>query len=51
MVNSPNNPSGAVYSEDNIKGLANLLKRKQTEYGTEIFIISDEPYRRIIFEA
>jgi aspartate aminotransferase len=51
MINSPNNPSGAVYSEDSIKGLAVLLERKQAEYRTEIFIISDEPYRRIIFDG
>ena len=49
MINSPNNPSGAVYSEENIKGLAALLERKQAEHSTEIFIISDEPYKRIIF--
>jgi len=40
MVNSPNNPTGAVYSEESIKGLAALLERKQAEHGTEIFIIS-----------
>ena len=51
MVNSPNNPSGAVYSEESLKGLAALLERKQAEHGTEIFIISDEPYRRIIFDG
>ena len=51
MVNSPNNPSGAVYSEDSIKGLAALLEQKQAEYDTEIFIVSDEPYRRIIFDG
>ena len=50
MVNSPNNPSGAVYSEESLKGLAELLERKQAEHGTEIFIISDEPYKRIIFD-
>ena len=51
MINSPNNPSGAVYSEESIKGLAALLERKQAEHGTEIFIISDEPYKRIIFDG
>ena len=51
MVNSPNNPTGAVYSEDSLKGLAALLEHKQAEHGTEIFIISDEPYRRIIFDG
>ena len=51
MINSPNNPSGAVYSEESLKGLAALLERKQAEHSTEIFIISDEPYRRIIFDG
>ena len=51
LINSPNNPSGAVYSEGRLTGLAALLERKQAEHGTEIFIISDEPYRRIIFDG
>ena len=51
IVNSPNNPSGAVYSEETIKKLAAVLERKQQEYGHPIFIISDEPYREIAFEG
>ena len=51
LINSPNNPSGAVYSEERLTGLAALLEWKQAEHGTEIFIISDEPYRRIIFDG
>ena len=51
IVNSPNNPSGVVYSPEEISGLAELLKRKQSEHGTEIFLISDEPYKRIIFDG
>ncbi len=50
IVNSPNNPSGVVYSTEEIAGLARLLDRKQAEHGTEIFLISDEPYKRIIFD-
>ena len=50
IVNSPNNPSGAVYSEATIKKLAEILKLKEKEYGHPIFIISDEPYREIAFE-
>ena len=50
IVNSPNNPSGVVYSAEEIAGLARLLDRKQAEHGTEIFLISDEPYKRIIFD-
>ena len=49
IVNSPNNPSGAVYSEETIKALAALLRRKQQEYDHPIFLISDEPYREIAY--
>ncbi len=51
IINSPNNPSGAVYSEETIKKLAKLLYEKQKEYGTDIFIISDEPYREIAYDG
>ena len=51
IVNSPNNPSGAVYSEDTIKRLAALLEKKEKEYGTSIFIICDEPYREIVYDG
>ncbi len=49
LINSPNNPSGAVYSEETIKRLAAVLEEKQKEYGHSIYIISDEPYREIVF--
>ncbi|MBP3604653.1 MAG: pyridoxal phosphate-dependent aminotransferase [Lachnospiraceae bacterium] len=49
LINTPNNPSGAVYSSETLTQLAQLLKRKQDEYGHDIFIISDEPYREIVF--
>ena len=45
VVNSPNNPSGAVYSEQTIKCLAEMLREKENEYGHPIYLISDEPYR------
>lgn len=51
IVNSPNNPSGAVYSEDTIKQLSEILRAKEKEYGHAIFIIADEPYREIAFEG
>ena len=51
IVNSPNNPSGAVYSEATIKKLAEILQAKEKEYGHPIFIIADEPYREIAFEG
>ncbi len=51
IVNSPNNPSGAVYSEATIKKLAQILQAKEKEYHHPIFIIADEPYREIAFEG
>ncbi|MBO5282062.1 MAG: pyridoxal phosphate-dependent aminotransferase [Lachnospiraceae bacterium] len=51
LINTPNNPSGIVYSEATIQKLADTLKRKSAEYGHDIFIISDEPYREIVFEG
>lgn len=51
LINTPNNPSGAVYSEETLKKLSGLLDRKQKEYGHDIFLISDEPYREILFEG
>lgn len=51
LINTPNNPSGAVYSEDTIRRLADMLADKQREYGHDIFIISDEPYREIVFDG
>ena len=50
IVNSPNNPSGAVYSGEQLEALAQLLRRKQEEHGGEIFLLSDEPYRRILYD-
>lgn len=49
LINSPNNPTGIVYSEETIKKLAAILEEKQKEYGHSIYIISDEPYREIAF--
>ncbi len=51
LINSPNNPSGVVYSEETIREMANLLYKKQEEFGHDIFLISDEPYREIIFDG
>lgn len=51
IVNSPNNPSGVIYSEDTIKTLAKILEKKEKEYGHPIFLISDEPYREIAYDG
>ena len=49
IVNTPNNPTGVVYSEETIKKLAAIMEAKQKEYGTDIFLISDEPYRELVY--
>lgn len=51
IINSPNNPTGAVFSPDTIKALSDMLVRKQAEYGTDIYIIADEPYRELSYGA
>ncbi len=51
LINTPNNPTGVVYTEATILQLVDVLKRKSAEFGTEIFIISDEPYREIVFNG
>ncbi len=49
IVNSPNNPSGVVYTEETLKKLAEVLTRKSKEYGHPIYIIADEPYRELVY--
>lgn len=49
LVNTPNNPSGIVYTEETLKKLAEIMMKKSEEYGHDIYLISDEPYREIIF--
>ena len=51
LINTPNNPSGIVYTTETLARLAGVLTRKQEEYGHDIFLISDEPYREIVFEG
>jgi aspartate aminotransferase len=51
LLNSPNNPTGKVYSEASIKGLATLLEEKGREYGKVIYLVSDEPYRDIVYDC
>lgn len=50
IINSPNNPSGVVYSEEEIIKLSELLERCSAEYGNPIYLISDEPYRELVFD-
>ena len=50
LINSPNNPSGVVYGVETMKTLAQMLKRKSEEFGAPIYLISDEPYRELIYD-
>lgn len=49
LVNSPNNPSGVVYSEDTVKKLADLLQKKSAQFGKTIYLVTDEPYRELVY--
>ena len=51
IINSPNNPTGVVYSEDTIRELAAALEEGSQKYGTQIYIISDEPYRELAYDG
>ena len=51
ILNTPNNPTGVVYSEETIKKLAAIMEAKQEEYGTDIYLISDEPYRELVYDG
>jgi aspartate aminotransferase len=51
LINSPNNPAGTVYPQESIEALGDLLERKSRELGRTIYLISDEPYRKIVFDG
>lgn len=51
LINTPNNPSGIVYSEETVKRLSDILREAQNKYSHAIYIISDEPYREIVFDG
>ena len=50
LINSPNNPTGQIYSEESLKALGKILEKKSDEYGAIIYLVSDEPYRKIVFD-
>ena len=50
LVNTPNNPTGVIYKEDVIKKMTEIMNRKEQEFGHEIFLISDEPYRELVYD-
>ncbi len=49
IINSPNNPTGQIYSRESLDALGALLEKKSAQYGREIYLVSDEPYRKIVF--
>jgi len=51
LINSPNNPTGKVYNEASIRGLAELLEDRSRAYGKDIYLVSDEPYRDIVYDG
>jgi aspartate aminotransferase len=51
LLNSPNNPTGAIYSEETIKKIAGILMKKQKELGRTLFILADEPYRELVYDG
>lgn len=51
IINTPNNPTGVVYSEETIQKLAAILEQKQKEFGTAIYLIADEPYRELAYDG
>lgn len=51
IINTPNNPTGVVYSEETLNKIAAILQRKEKEFGTSIYVLSDQPYAEIIFDG
>ena len=51
IINTPNNPTGVIYSEETIKKMAAILVEKEREFGTDIYLISDEPYRELAYDG
>lgn len=51
IINNPNNPTGVVYSEETLKRLSQIMEKKQSEYKTDIYLISDEPYRELVYDG
>lgn len=51
IVNTPNNPTGVIYKSETMQQIAAILERKQQEFGTDIYLISDEPYRELVYDG
>lgn len=51
LINNPNNPTGVVYTEETIRKMADILRKAQKKFGTDIYLISDEPYRELVYDG
>jgi aspartate aminotransferase len=51
LINTPNNPTGVIYSDETMNGIADILRRKEAEYKKDIYLISDEPYRELVYDG
>jgi len=51
LINTPNNPTGVIYSDETMRKLAGILEKKEKEYKKEIYLISDEPYRELVYDG
>lgn len=51
IINSPNNPTGVIYSEESLRAMAAILEAKEKEFGTSIYVLSDEPYNKIVYDG
>ena len=51
IINNPNNPTGVVYSEEDIKAIVSVIEEKKAQFGTDICLISDEPYRELVYDG
>lgn len=51
IINTPNNPSGVIYSDQRMRQIAAVLTEKEAEFGTDIYLISDEPYRELVYDG
>ena len=50
IINTPNNPTGVIYTEENLKAFCEILRKKEAEYGHPIYLIADEPYRELVYD-
>jgi len=50
IINTPNNPTGVIFTEENLKAFCGILREKETEYGHPIYLIADEPYRELVYD-